>query len=86
MNDPCDDGHDDTQFGPSVIFCCEDVDAGNQMVVFRVYDCHENFNDCMVEVVVNDKGNPQLVNCPSHQSIDCDAYVDDYEAQLSPAR
>ena len=83
MNDPCVDGHDDTQFGPTVVFCCNDVGAGNQMVVFRVFDCHNNFNDCMVEVIVNDKTNPQLVNCPQNQSIDCDTYAADYETQLA---
>ncbi len=83
MNDPCNDGHDDTKFGSTVVFCCNDVGAGKQMVVFRVFDCHNNFNDCMVEVIVNDKVNPQLVNCPANQSIDCDTYAQDYETQLA---
>ncbi|MEZ4930665.1 MAG: T9SS type A sorting domain-containing protein [Saprospiraceae bacterium] len=83
MEDPCNDGEDDTIFGPSVTFCCNDVGAGPQMVVMRVFDCNNNFNDCMVVVNVNDKLGPQLVNCPANQSIDCDTYATKYETQLS---
>ena len=83
MTDPCNDNHNDLVFGPTVIFCCNDVGAGPQMVVFRVFDCNNNFNDCMVEVNVNDKQNPQLVNCPANQTIDCDTYAADFETQLA---
>ncbi|MEY3367622.1 MAG: hypothetical protein RI973_777 [Bacteroidota bacterium] len=74
MTDGCNDGHDDTVFGPSVNFCCEDVGPTPVMVVFRVYDCYNKFNDCMVEVVVNDKTSPSIVSCPSDQRISCDYY------------
>ncbi len=83
MNDPCDDGHDDLVFGPSVLFCCNDVGAGPQMVVFRVFDCHGNFNDCMIEANVSDKLGPQLTSCPSGQTISCDDYALDLETQLA---
>lgn len=88
MNDPCDDGHNDLVFGPSVMFCCNDIgapggQAGNQMVVLRVFDCFGNFNDCMVEVAVDDKLSPQQVSCPPAQTIDCDSYANDFETQLA---
>lgn len=83
MIDPCDDGQDDTVFGPSVTFCCADVDAGPQMVVFRVFDCAGNFNDCMVEVVVNDKQEPLLLSCPGSARITCNEYGDNFETQLA---
>jgi hypothetical protein len=83
MSDPCDDGHDDTVFGPSVVFCCNDVANSPIMVVFRVYDCYNNFNDCMVMVEVNDKIPPVIASCPSSQRITCDFYVNNLETQLA---
>jgi hypothetical protein len=83
MNDPCNDGHDDTVFGPSVIFCCEDVGGAPKTVVFRVYDCHGNFNDCMVQVTVSDKTMPLLTSCPQPKRINCDTYKTDFQNQLA---
>gem|GEM_PF-1181069 len=83
MTDLCNDGHDDTVFGPSVVFCCEDVANSPIMVVFRVFDCFGNFNDCMVEVNVNDKQPPVLATCPPNQRITCDFFVNNFEAQLA---
>jgi len=83
MDDPCDDGHDDTVFGPSIKFCCDDAGAGPQMVVFRVFDCHGNFNDCMVQAIVSDKTGPVLTSCPQAQTISCDDFALDYETQLA---
>lgn len=81
-DDPCDDGHNDLEFGPSVNFCCED--AGKTVtVIFRAYDCFGNFNDCMVQVIVNDKIFPVLVSCPPNQRISCDWYADNLETQLA---
>ncbi len=80
--DPCNDGHDDLEFGPSVVFCCED--AGKTItVVLRVYDCFNNYNDCMVQVLVNDKQHPVLVSCPLNQRITCDFYADNIETQIA---
>ncbi|MCF8246912.1 MAG: T9SS type A sorting domain-containing protein [Saprospiraceae bacterium] len=83
MTDLCDDNHIDTIFGPSVVFCCEDVANSPVMVVFRAFDCFGNYNDCMVEVKVNDKLNPTLVSCPPNQRITCNWYADNLETQLS---
>ncbi len=83
MADPCDDGHNDLTFGPSVRFCCADVDAGAQEVVFRAYDCFGNYNECMVTVLVQDKQVPTLVSCPANQRITCDEFADLWETQLS---
>ncbi|MBK8566422.1 MAG: HYR domain-containing protein [Saprospiraceae bacterium] len=80
--DPCDDGHNDLEFGPSVVFCCED--AGKTItVVLRVYDCFNNYNECMVQVLVNDKQFPVLVSCPPNQRITCDFYADNIETQIA---
>ena len=82
MVDNCDDGHDDTVFGPSVVFCCNDLDAP-VTVVFRAFDCYGNFNDCMVTVNVNDKIAPSLLSCPANQRVTCDFYAENLETQLA---
>ena len=82
MDDPCDDGEDDTVFGPSVTFCCED--AGEEvMVIFRAFDCFGNYNDCMVSVQVNDKIGVVNASCPPSQRISCNWYQDNLEAALT---
>lgn len=85
MVDDCDDGHDDTVFGPSVRFCCADVPNNPVTVVFRAWDCHGNYNDCMVLAYVNDKQKPVLVSCPEPQRITCDFYADNLETLLQGA-
>ncbi len=82
MTDPCDDGHNDLVFGPSVKFCCADLGGGPVTVVFRAFDCNGNFNDCMVTVNVSDKLPPVLVSCPPNQRITCDNYANNLETQL----
>jgi len=55
-------------------FCCSDVGT-DQMVTFRVVDIFGNFNDCMVNVDVQDKVAPSLI-CPPNTTVDCDAIFD----------
>lgn len=62
IDDPC-------GFSGYIPFCCEDV-GENEMVVFRVVDKWGNFNDCMVEVEVQDKFEPYL-ECPPDLTIKC---------------
>lgn len=72
-----------TQFGPSVTFCCSDIEKSPITVVFRAYDCNGNFNDCMVTVDVNDKIVPIIVSCPSPTvREDCDWYAGNVQTQL----
>ena len=59
----------DTLFGESISFCCSDAGT-DVMVVFRAYDKSNNFNDCMVQVEVQDKIGPSIT-CPPDQTIDC---------------
>ena len=69
---PC--GVLDTNFMSYVRFCC--ADAGQRrMVIFRAYDKHGNYNDCMVEVLVQDKLPPRIW-CPGDLTIDCPAHID----------
>lgn len=56
-------------FDEFVEFCCEDVGT-NVPVIFRVFDCHGNFNDCMVNVEVQDKSGPSIT-CPPNVSLNC---------------
>ena len=62
-------------FSSGVQYCCNDVGRPDQMVVFRVVDFYGNFNDCMVNVFVQDKSAPAL-NCPPHRKVPCDFIFD----------
>lgn len=58
-----------TPFNTSVAFDCCDV-GQTITIVMRVFDKAGNYNDCMVEVVVNDKINP-VITCPADLTIEC---------------
>lgn len=68
INDPC-------GFDTGAMFCCADIAAGPQMVQMRVIDKSGNWNDCMVNAVVQDKLPPSIV-CPSDRTVHCDDYFD----------
>lgn len=55
-------------------FCCADIGNEN-MVVFRVIDAACNFNECMVNVDVQDKIGP-VVACPDDITVSCDTPYD----------
>ncbi|RLD19009.1 MAG: hypothetical protein DRI69_09365, partial [Bacteroidetes bacterium] len=71
------------RFDDVVKFCCEDVDAGDIMVIMRVYDVpvipgivsddylEGHYSDCMIMVEVQDKIGPTIV-CPSDLTISCE--------------
>ncbi len=61
MEDP------ETDFAPSVILNCSDTVA---MVVFRVYDCFDNYAECMVQVEVEDKL-PPICIAPQNKTVSC---------------
>lgn len=64
----------DTLFRSYARFCCEDV-GDTVMVIFRAWDHYGNFNDCMVEVQVQDKLPPRIY-CPDSVMIECTEYLD----------
>ena len=64
------DGND-AIFGPTVTFCCADLDT-EQMVVLRVTDENGNFNECMVTAEVQDKTPPQLIQGLPDITLACD--------------
>lgn len=59
----------DAVFRDYVEFSCCDL-GDPVMVVFRVYDLAGNYNDCMVEVIVQDKLAP-VIFCPPNITISC---------------
>ena len=61
-----------TSFGATVKFCCSDI-GDTVLVVFRAWDCHNNYNDCMVSVLVEDKIKP---NCqaPAQVNVNCENF------------
>lgn len=62
-------------FGPTALFTCCDV-GDTVMVTFRVYDESDNYNDCMVEVWVQDKL-PPVITCPPPKAVDCSVPLTD---------
>ncbi len=68
ITDPC-------GFSTGAMFCCADIADGPQMVQFRVIDKSGNWNDCMVNAVIQDKLPPSIV-CPADQTVYCDNYFD----------
>jgi hypothetical protein len=67
ITDPC-------SFSSYAMFCCSDVGV-NTMVQFRVIDKSGNWNDCMVNALVQDKL-PPSITCPPHYTITCNDYFD----------
>ncbi len=61
-------------FSNTVSFCCEDV-GSNQMVALRILDAAGNFNDCMININIQDKSAPRL-DCPTDMTVECDRIVD----------
>ncbi|MBK6996788.1 MAG: hypothetical protein IPH31_18360 [Lewinellaceae bacterium] len=62
----------DDQFDTTVKFCCSDI-GDTVMVVFRAWDCHDNYNDCMVSVLVEDKIKPTC-NPPAQVAVNCENF------------
>ncbi len=76
-------GQPDSAFGPTETFTCNDINNSPITVVMRAYDCDDNYNDCMVQVYVEDKLQPILISCPGPASITCDTWWDEYEVPLA---
>ncbi len=58
-------------FSDCVEFSCADL-GGPVMVQFQVHDAAGNYNECMVEVVLQDKVDPTLI-CPPDKTLECNA-------------
>jgi subtilisin-like proprotein convertase family protein len=61
-----------TDFQKTVPFYCCDINNGPVLVALRVLDAAGNYNDCMVEVTVNDKIKP-VIWCPKDITVQCGA-------------
>ena len=55
-------------------FCCDDIGSESNMVVFRVIDEAGNYNECMVNVEVQDKIGP-LVIAPADVTFSCEDQI-----------
>ncbi len=58
-----------------VTFCCDDIADNDITVIMRVWDKGGNWNDCMVQVNVQDKLPPQIT-CPPSVCVECDYTFD----------
>ncbi len=70
------DIYSDLNFGEKVNFCCNDVGKGYIKVTMRVFDKAGNFNDCIVNVTVQDKIDP-VITCPANITLNCDIDYND---------
>jgi len=61
---------DSQAFGSFVEFDCSDIDLPFVSVQMRVYDFNGLFNDCWIEVTINDNFSPSI-SCPSLVTVDC---------------
>ncbi|HEX5625645.1 MAG TPA: hypothetical protein VFX48_06505, partial [Saprospiraceae bacterium] len=61
-------------FRPYAEFCCDDV-GKSITVIFRAKDKHGNYNDCMVQVEVQDKIRPTCT-APKDLTVACDYHFD----------
>ncbi len=73
MDDGANCGIVEDTFQDHITLCCADIGT-SVMVQFRVYD-DGGFNECMVEVEVQDKIAP-VVTCPPNITINCDDAYD----------
>lgn len=76
-------GNPNNWFDDHIQLCCEDIANNNIMIIMRVYDVQPvsgpvsetylagHYNDCMVEVEVQDKLPPQII-CPTDLTISCE--------------
>jgi hypothetical protein len=70
---PCElETGDGDVFKDYVTFCCADI--GNPVtVILRVWDVAGNWNECMVQVEVQDKLAP-VISCPDDMEVNCDFF------------
>lgn len=67
-------GMNSSLFRSYVDFCCEDI-GQQHMVIFRVWDSYGNYNDCQVNVTLEDKL-PPIITCLPDLTISCDFTYD----------
>ncbi len=60
----------DLEFGPEISVCCEDV-GKTIWVVLRVYDTSGNWNECVTDLIVQDKRPPVSLYCPPAVNLTC---------------
>jgi hypothetical protein len=71
-----------SKFGEYVSFSCQDIaNDAPLLVLFRVYDCNGNFNDCEVEVLIKDQRPPKISNCQDTITLNCDKNLSIEEIQ-----
>ena len=72
VDGPCDNDTEEDAFTSNIKFCCADL-GDTVMVVFRAFDCYGNYNDCMVNVLVEDKLKP-VCTPPANVTVNCEAF------------
>ena len=68
ITDAC-NNPDNLVYDDYIDFCCMEV-GQTIMVSLRVFDCHDNYNECLVSVVVQDQAGPSIT-CPPDLTVYC---------------
>ena len=84
LDSSCSGFGSDLSFGDAVSFCCEDVPNNPIQVMLRVFDANDNFSDCIIDVVVQDKRQP-IITCPMDATLACDTNLDEIEETIRAA-
>lgn len=61
---------DGINFNTTVEFNCNDIDSVSIPITLRIWDTSGNFNECVVNAIIDDKIYP-VISCPSNVYIDC---------------
>lgn len=69
VDGPCDADNDPDDFSDAILFCCNDIGV-NVVVTLRVSDCSGNTNECLTQVIVEDKINP-ICTPPANVTLTC---------------
>ncbi len=72
VDGPCDGDNLPDDFGPTITFCCAEVDA-TISIEFKVSDCSGNTNTTIVQVTIQDKIKPTCI-APANVTVNCEAF------------
>jgi|GEM_PF-1116462 len=78
----------DVQFGPSVSFCCEDMEAsgfGEVLVELKVTDACGNFSIVTSKIILQDN-TMDVLTCPVGMVVGCQDDIDDFSVTGMPSQ
>ncbi|MCC6459234.1 MAG: T9SS type A sorting domain-containing protein [Saprospiraceae bacterium] len=80
---PCDSDTQPDDFAAEIPVCCADL-GQTFSVVLRAYDCAGNMNECLTEIIVEDKLKPVCL-APANVTVTCDNFDESLAAYGVPS-